>query len=329
MSRRTCFVIAASLAFGGAAAAAATAQARPATGIGYDQISRWMIGATPPPPDSFAADAARIAALPPMSSVTMPTAPGASTALGVLSMVPLVGGFAAMANQASQLAYAAAAQAAAKKMVALFRESANAGRTEHVWFYGGWTRVDDGVARGLILKPDQGLRIALDLTKKTYRQIRTDARPASSGETYVVSTDDVAATVLDSPATESLGSATIAGWPARGYRTTATFTFPQTSGLCASGRHELTEVEYVADLPDPESTLGPALSTSQIISEACQPKTPGSHREPGRLALFRSTAVTRGIAGDFVYVLERGNIRALSAGDAAIFSVPPNFTEEH
>ena len=37
----------------------------------------------------------------------------------------------------------------------------------------------------------------------------------------------------------------------------------------------------------------------------------------------------RGIVGDFVNVLERGNIRALSAGDAAIFSVPPSFTEAH
>jgi len=328
MSRCACFVVAVSLAFGGAAVTAATAQAGPPPAIGYDQVLRWMVGATPPPPDSFAADAARIAALPPTSSVNMPTAPGASTALGVLSMVPLVGGFAAAANQAGQLAYAAAAGAASKKMAALNRETATAGTMLHVWFYGGWTRVDNG-ASGLILKPDEGLRIALDLAKKTYRQARADPHPVASGETYVVSADDVAATVLSSPATESLGSATIAGWPTRGYRTTATFTLPQTSGFCASGRHELTEVEYVADLPDPEAKLAPALTASEIIGEACHPKTPGSHREPGKLALFRSTAVTRGIAGDFVSVVERGNVRALNAADAAIFSVPPSFIEEH
>ena len=34
--------------------------------IAYDEISRYLPDATPPPPSSFAEDAARIAALPPM-----------------------------------------------------------------------------------------------------------------------------------------------------------------------------------------------------------------------------------------------------------------------
>jgi len=327
MSRCACFIVVASLAFGSAAAAAATAEGGAAPRIAYDQVSRLMIGATPPPPDSFAADAARIAALPPLSSVKMPTAPGAPAALGLLSALPVVGGIAGAANQASQIAYATAAEAASKRMAALGREAAAAGMMQHAWFYDGWTRVDDGAASGLIVKPDQGLRIALDLVKKTYRQMRIAPQPASTGETYVVSTDD-AVTVLESAATESLGPATIAGWPARGYRMTATFTLSQATGYCMSGRHEFSEVEYVADLPDPESKLGPALPALQVVGEACQPKTLGSHREPGKLVLFRSTAITRGIGGDFVGVLERGNIRALSPGDAAIFSVPPTFTEE-
>jgi len=329
MSKRTYFAVAASLAISGAVAVAAAAQAAPSRGIAYDQVLRQIMGTTAPPPDSFAADAARIAALPPMSSVPLPTAPGTNAALGVLSMLPLVGGIAAVANQASQLAYGAALEAAETKFTALGRESTAAGRMVHVSFYGDWTRLDQGSVRALIVKPDQNVWIALDLVKKKYRQRRIGPHPAASGETYVVSTDDVAATVLESPATESLGSATIAGWPARGYRTTATFTLPQTSGLCARGRHELVEVEYVADLPDPESKLGPALSASQIVGEACGPKALGSHREPGRLVLFRSTALTGGLGGDFVSVLERGNIHALNAADAAIFSVPPGFVEEN
>jgi hypothetical protein len=292
--------------------------------LAYDQIVRVIRKATPPPPDSFAEDAARIAALPPMPDFRRAWA--AVDVASALMSNPLT----ALVAQPAVMAAAASMQAYSAKVTAVSEAEQKAGSIMHAWFFGGWSRIDTP-AGGLISKPDQGVQIALNLAKRTYTETRVVPHAGPSVETYVVSQGPAAeVTYRSAPVFKGLGSMMIAGVPARGYQTNATFALSGALGFCAAGDHVLSEVEYVADVPDPQATPGQPLSGDQVAREACSPTLAGSHREPGRLVVFRSISLSAGgPSGDIVSVVERGNLRATSGADATVFSAPPNFTQEH
>ena len=304
--------------------------------IAYDQIGRLLVNATPPPPNSFAADAARIAALPPLPSGAPSAGMAGSQALSMLSAIPIAGIFAGIAQEAATIAYAKTVEAYGAKVTAEGAAYQNAGALQHAAFYRGWSRVETAAMHsGIISKPDEGQQIFLDLARKTYRL--QQAAPARGGnvDTYVVSSavesgddDSARLTLQDGAKNDRLPTMIVNGTTARGYRTRATFTSAKAIGWCASGSHDLDEIEYVAGTRDPQNTGGPALSTAQIAREACQPTTAGSHNEPGRLVVFRSTALTRSVNGDIVIVTERANIHHLSLEDATLFAIPPGFREE-
>jgi hypothetical protein len=203
----------------------------------------------------------------------------------------------------------------------------DAGVQTRVWRSGQWTRVDYPRLRSAtISKPEQGLEVVLNLAARTYREQRT--KPQDNVETYMVSAaDEVQFHYNSAPTTRELGSSTIVGVPARGYQTEAAFTASRPIGRCTAGTHVLKELEYVAvDLtdPDPAETAPAPRSPAR---EACLPSSAASHREPGRLVLFRATALSgNGPKGDMTYVLERGNLRSLTEADASQFSVPDTFT---
>jgi hypothetical protein len=67
----------------------------PQVDVAYDIVARVIVSGTPPPPDSFAADADRIAKLPPYHFNSGPAAPSmaAGRLTGLISAIPGVGSF--------------------------------------------------------------------------------------------------------------------------------------------------------------------------------------------------------------------------------------------
>jgi hypothetical protein len=293
--------------------------------IAYDQIGKVLPHATqaPPPADSFAADSARIAALPPLPSAKgLYAAAEAISALGSNPMTGMLAGPASMALGAATSAYQA-------KVTAVGQAYLNAGVMMRFAFYRGWTRADmPRLQSATIAKPDQGLDISLDLSRRTYRVKHTQAQSAGE-DTYVVSTaDNVVVAFSSAPTSVALPPLVLAGFTSRGYQTDATFSLSAPLGYCSTGSHVLREVEFVADAPDPQYPAGAALDGSHLAREACLPTSGASHREPGRLVLFRSMTLSGGgLYGDIVTVVERGNLRPVTAADAAMFSAPPDFKE--
>ncbi|HMD03395.1 MAG TPA: hypothetical protein VKG44_10580, partial [Candidatus Baltobacteraceae bacterium] len=200
--------------------------------IAYDQVGRLLWHATPPPPTSFAEDAARIAALP--SDKDVPNANAiysTAEAMQAMGSNPLTG----MAVPAMAMAYNAQIAAYNAKMTAMSAAFQKAGAMSHDSFYRGWSRFDNPrLQSATILKPDQGLEIALDLAKRTYREKRAAPRTGLSVETYVVSSaEELTITFGSEPVVKALGPLTLAGLPARGYQTDATFMLSGNYGLCS------------------------------------------------------------------------------------------------
>jgi hypothetical protein len=227
------------------------------------------------------------------------------------------------------MALSAMSKAYQAKVNEVGQEYLRAGVMTRAWFFRGWTRTEMPRLHSVsIAKPDQGSEVFLDLTARTYREKAQAPQAGPAVETYVVSAaDEVQISLTAAPEVKSLGTTVLAGVAARGYRTAATFSVSAALGLCLSGSHVMSEVEYVAvDVPDPQAGSGPAPEGSQLVRETCYPTTAASRHEPGRLVLFRSTAVTRGVVySDFVSVLERGNLRPVHESDVSEFSIPPDF----
>jgi hypothetical protein len=262
---------------------------------------------------------ARIAALPPLPSANgVYAAAEAAKALGMTPLTAAAAPAALMALQAVDKAYEASVTAVGHAYL-------SAGSLTRQIFYRGWSRVETPAQHGVVIsRPDQGVQWTLDLTARAYRETRTaDAQE----ETYVVSAaDDVMVTVGGDLRVESLPPMTMAGVLARGYRSELAFALSAPLGFCSRGNHVLSEVEYVADAPDPQSPAREPLGAAALGREACAPAGGASHREPGRLVMYRFISITGGPPyGDTAMVLERGHLRAVQAADAALFEVPPGF----
>ena len=193
-------------------------------------------------------------------------------------------------------------------------------------FYRGWSRVALTPELTAIEKPDQGLTLSLNYLTKTYRTFQT----APNVETYTVqsSMPTVAQPTLEgAPRVELLAPVTIAGRSARGYRTTGAINVPQITPTCSAGQHQIVEVEYVGDLPDPQYNPSLSLANSQPLVTACDVPSSVSHREPGRLVLYRVVMIDEGTPTAYGVALERGNIRSIGEQDAELFQPPADFKE--
>ncbi len=315
---------------GGLPTSSPASAASPAAGIAYDEIARIIkAGATPPPIGTFDADAATIAALPPLSLPTPPRGGGAGNAIamGALTMIPIVGSLIA---SAAIKAHVAAEKAAHKKQreeyLAAMTARLKAGVLASFAFYRGWSKVALTPEFTAIEKPDQGLSLSLNYLTKTYQTFQT----ATNVETYTVQSGmpTVAQPTLDTaPTVEPLAPATIAGRSARGYRTTGSINVPHMTSSCSAGQHHIVETEYVSDLTDPQYNPSLRLANTQPLVTACNAPSSVSHRDPGRLVLYRVVAIDEGTPTAVSVALERGNIRSIGEQDAALFQPPGDFKE--
>ncbi|MBC5825133.1 MAG: hypothetical protein GIW99_09670 [Candidatus Eremiobacteraeota bacterium] len=294
-------------------------------GIAYDEIARIVkADATPPPVGSFPADAAVIAALPPLS---MPKPGEINTgAISTLSLIPVVGSWLAWAK-GNALIHAQQEETKKEKDafdtgVALRQKT---GLLAKFAFYRGWRRVEV-VPYTTIDKPDEGLTVTLDDFKKTYRSVKT----APSVETYTVQSgaQAIAVPTVEKPTrVETLSQIRSEGLSARGYRTTGSIHVSRGTFFCAPGEHRIAETEYVSDLSDPQYNPNDDASNAQPLVTACGLGSSVSHREPGHFVLYRVVTVDEGTPAAFNVALERGNIREIGEPDAALFAPPPDYKE--
>lgn len=304
-------------------------QAKP--GIAFDQIDRVLLhGEVPPLVDSFAADAAVIASLPPLKgnsqSVggTVAKSAGMMLVSSALSFVPIAGPLiAGVGSRALNAVQQGEQQHEIEKQNAAVAHFISAGTISHFAFYRGWIR-SERQWELTIVKPDQGLTIVANLTSKTVRA--TDER--TSPETIVIDT----AEGLPHPAlvgeivTERLPDIAISGQRSRGYRTTATIFLKNAMSWCAPGRHRVVQVEYVTNLPDPQSEL--PIEAARALADGCEPSTTASFREPGHLVLYRATSIDQDTTKGITLMFERGNVHTLDESNASLFSIPEGFKKE-
>ena len=300
--------------------------AAPSPGVAYDEIARIVPpGSTPPPVGSFAGDAAVIAALPPL---VVPKAREVNyTALKLLASIPSI---------AAQWAAVAAGRAANKAVADDWKRQNDAfangraarqrtGVLAKFAYYRGWSRFEVVPGYVTIDKPEQGVTITLDSANKSYTVACTGAI-----ETFTVTTasGSGSATLVGTPTVEALPRMRLEGVSARGYRTTGTISVARPSFACAAGQHRVSETEYVSDIADARYDAVEDAANAQPLVGACTLGSPVSHREPGRLVLYRTVIVDDGSPTAFGTALERGNVRALGEQDNAMFQPPPDFTEK-
>lgn len=301
------------------------------TGIAFDQIDRVLLhGEAPSPVDSFTADADVIASMPPLKGEA-PTIGGA-VARGVgtmlvssaLGFIPLAGPFVAgAASRGLNAVQQAEQQHAIEMQNAAVAHFISAGTISHFAFYRGWIR---GEQRGTltIVKPDQGLTVVANLSKKTMRVI--DER--TSADTIVIDTTEGVAkpALVGEVVTERLPDVIVGGLRASGYRTTATIELKNAMSWCAAGTHRVVQVEYLTDLPDPQPEV--ATEVTRELTDGCEPLTTASYRERGRLVLYRATRIDPSTSRGITLMFERGNLHTLDESSASLFSVPADFKKE-
>jgi hypothetical protein len=230
-------------------------------------------------------------------------------------------------------------------------------------YYNGWERVDNVLLQtATIRKCDIGQVYRLDLAKKTYSVYDPNSEPtpapaprprtvrpmAESGTTAPPGT--ARADITES--TKALGPLRIDGRSTDGYESTASFAMTQATGSCRNGGASIATEEYLSALdrpavtscpvrraPVPESA-GEAVTPPQTAG-GCQPTLAFHHSgppvPPGKLSLYTLVTMSGGApsapapsasgASGVGFLTERGNLKSLGTSDAALFSVPGDYTK--
>jgi hypothetical protein len=299
--------------------------------IAFDQIDRVLLhGEASPAVDSFTTDAPVIASLPPLETKTQSrggaVAKSAGTTLvsSALSFVPMAGPFiAAAGSRALNTVRQAEQQHETEKQNAAIAHFISAGTISYFAFYRGWIR-SERRSELTIVKPDQGPTIVANLRNKTMQVIDERTNP----ETIEIDTTEG----LQPPAligeivTERLPDATISGQHARGYRTAATINLKNAISWCAPGNHRVVQVEYLSDLPDPQSEV--TVEAARALADGCAPSTTASYREHDRLVLYRATSIDPDTPTGVTLMFERGNLHTLDGSSVSLFSAPADFKKE-
>ena len=274
MKRSLFFVAVACAAVGTLTHGSAPVGAASGGDLAYDEIVKFAITASPPPPGSFATDYAAMTS--PQVAATASPAPKKRGLFGALGNMN-VGDIARTAvngGNAGDLAAGTARNAAAnvagdavdsaisgmleKQMQPIadrFARFAN-GVVERHQFYNNWERIDNvSLGTATIVKCDQHERIELDLDHKTYHIVRDDAAAApSSASSGTAAPRGCSATpepqkpgtgtlVLTTTAT-GLSAIPIDGANAPGLATSTTMAVEHATGSCKDGSFTVASKTY-------------------------------------------------------------------------------------
>jgi hypothetical protein len=336
--------------------------AAPSAGLQYDEIVRFVVSGTPPPPGNFQADLAAIASPAAVAATAAPKRHG----FGLGNLANIVNGNIAGAVGDAVVGNVIDAQtdrllASTAGAFAGALRGLTAGKVERHSFFGGWERIDDVAAQtATIRKCDIHQFIRLDLAKKTYSiddpSAMPSGAPAPAHETHaeVRSATPVPAapgTVnIDlSTVVTPLGSVKIDGLDAAGYQTTSTLATTRATGSCKDGTFAFRTTAYYSRYPTPQlvcpvEAMPPARYPQEpsnfVASGGCRPTFSAHNSGPvppaANLALYSAIALNgapggaspapAASPGGFTFLTERGNLHSLGAADAALFSPPGDFT---
>lgn len=232
----------------------------------------------------------------------------------------------------------------------------------HYAYWNGWERVDDPATQtATIRKCDLGQVIKLDLAAKTYTVYDPNAEPqptlppAPPHRGRQAPPDPQApgtSTATLTEATKSLGALRIENTPTTGYDSTTTFASTQSTGSCRDASASIETIQYLPSIVRPAVNACPIRRppVPQTAAEAVTPPAGGGCRPTfsatrsgptppsSRLALYALVLMSGGptpppqpggtpAQNTFGFLTERGNLKALGAADAGLFSVPPGFTK--
>lgn len=227
-------------------------------------------------------------------------------------------------------------------------------------YWNGWERIDDVTLQtATIRKCDMGQVVELDLAHKTYTVATPGNEPTSApvaqpqhrGRPAPAAPAQPGTTVATlSETTKVLGPMRIENQPTTGYDATTTFATTQSTGSCRDGSASIRTVQYISPLVRPAVNSCPirrapvpqtGTEVVTLPTGGCKP-TLNVQRSgptpPNRLALYSLVTITGSAGsapqpsaspgiGGFGFLTERGNLKTLGAADAALFSVPADYTK--
>jgi len=232
------------------------------------------------------------------------------------------------------------------------------GLVQRFSFLGTLARVDDlGTKRATISRPDRGQIIYLDLVARTYRLVEgSDAQKLLEPPNQAAMVRQLQALMPSSQQTgteriesstgaaTSLGQRQIDGVTATGYQLTRSVIGKDASGPCPPVHTTVSLTEYVdAALVEPLKSARPmesygggtsALAGMTVMGCKYTIAAPGATPPPtdpwqSELFLYKRADVENETplgTMTMTFLSERGNVRALSAADTALFDIPPGFT---
>ncbi|MBC5823742.1 MAG: hypothetical protein GIW99_04315 [Candidatus Eremiobacteraeota bacterium] len=320
------FVVVAVLALPSAFGSAAQPAGGAGAGTAYDEVVKFLLtDSAPPDPGAFQADYA--------AAVSAQKAPTNQHH----------GMFGSIMNAAD----------AVKNAVGMVKN----GTVTRYSFLNGWERTEDVAAQtATITKPSMHQIVYLDLAKKTYRVVDTNAAPVTATpppyeppqkQEPAKQQQPGKAKLNISTSTTNLGPKTIDDIATTGYRTTFKMTMSQATGSCRNGTFEVNETSYLAKFSMPQSGSGGGQHAkvsqvmprpeSMVAPSGCSPAltvhSSGGSVPAGRFAMYEAmklggNAGAQTATGSFGTVIERGNVHALGAADTELFAIPPGFTQQ-
>lgn len=228
-------------------------------------------------------------------------------------------------------------------------------------YYNGWERIDDLIDQtATIRKCDMGEVYRLDLAHKTYSVYDPNSEPiaapppatrAATPVTVSTPAPPGTAVAVITSATKTLGPLRIENQPTNGYSQTMSFATTQSTGSCRDASASVTMQQYISGIDQPAVAFCPArrapvpespadLAAPPQPAGGCRPTlelhNSGSPIPTGKLALYTlmtmnasggaTPAPSSSAAPGIGFLTERGNLKTLGATDAALFSVPSDFT---
>ena len=235
------------------------------------------------------------------------------------------------------------------------------GIAQRHYYMNGWERTDDVAAQTATIKrPDRHQIIYLNLAKKTYHTVDTNAQTVTETPPPYQNPQPQGPAPSPQPGTgkldisvssSALGPKTIENVATNGYSQDFKMTESQSTGSCHDGSFETSMVEYLSSYAEPEAAVAPkgpmpskpmAMPNPAMmgVHPGCAP-TITTHHGGGvtppsnRFALWMlvtlkgSGQTNQGQAGGgFSTLIERGNVRTLGSSDASLFDIPSDFTKE-
>ncbi len=346
--------------------APATPSAAPPAGLAYDEIVRVVVEGTPPPPGSFQADAAAVnspapaATAPPrkrglgaLVNVAGAVLSGGGGAVAGAVVSEAVASAMDNAIQQSMGAQFGALGAAARGFLQP--------RLLRYAYMNGWERIDDvGAQTATIRKCDIGQVIRLDLARRSYSVYAPDGEPTAPPAAMPSPHRERAAaadpaqpgtTVAElNEATRPLGPLRIENQATTGYDATTTFSSSQSTGSCHDANASIRTVEYLSTVTLPTVTACPIRrpplprTAAEVVTSptgGCKPTFTFHRSGPTppttKLALYSLVTFSGGASpgpqpagspapGGIAFLTERGNLKPLGPGNAALFDVPAGFS---